>query len=666
MGENARDQSARGSVSLDDIADAADAAARDDEVALRALLQHGVPPDARCDFQMYLKHIFSDGQRTAATPLAKLPLLMIAIQSGATRTVALLLESRADPCVTLEGPTSWDGPRGTAESAFTSCFGFSRSTDTPIRLDAAHLIIEARVDPNKFGRSPEGCTELMIACEVGELAVARFLLDHKADVNLGKQNGSTPLFKAAQAGHLDVCRLLVHARANVDAPFVSGCTPLGAACGAGHEAIARLLLSVGAKRGVAAYDGLKPSDMAWINRHHGIVRLLAAPLFDAPQPLLLPGTRVTVRGLQAKPHLNGAFATILEFDRTSGRYATAFWHGGSVLGLKPVNLVPDENAASCANYAAGLPVTASSPVRPQEVWSLLNGKRASGAAAYLAEQWVCNLVRRRDFDLAYAFPTPPELQQLAGKTMPLLAFSAGLMTIKNPSGPADDASNLVAAPELVRALLESKASVDARTESGSTALHLACVNFCAAHYVRLLLEHDADVNATVEDGNRGTALMFLMQTSRFVTDEWRLECLDLLAGSQKLEIDRKDAAGYTPFVAAVEWGRSAEVLHALLAHGADVNAQTIHPGFTALAAASAGATVVDASIVKLLLEAKADATIQFTSPAFPHSTCKRTPRAWAAEQGRLGLGLGLGIRDSTNPNPNPNLCAACLTSWCAI
>ena len=130
--------------------------------------------------------------------------------------------------------------------------------------------------------------------------------------------------------------------------------------------------------------------------------------------------------------------------------------------------------------------------------------------------------------------------------------------------------------------------------------------------------------------------MFLMQTSRFVTDEWRLECLDLLAGSQKLEIDRKDAAGYTPFVAAVEWGRSAEVLHALLAHGADVNAQTIHPGFTALAAASAGPTVVDASIVKLLLEAKADATIQFTllHSTLLHSTSKRTPRAWAAEQGR--------------------------------
>ena len=170
--------------------------------------------------------------------------------------------------------------------------------------------------------------------------------------------------------------------------------------------------------------------------------------------------------------------------------------------------------------------------------------------------------------------------------MPLLAFSAGLMTKQNPAGSVDDASNLVGTPELVRALLESKASVDARTESGSTALHLACASGLAEH-VRVLLEHDTDVNASTDDHNRPTALMLLMQTSPVVTDEWRLECLDLLAGSKKLEIDRKDDAGYTPFVAAVEWGRSAEVLHALLAHGADVNAQTVHPGFTALAAASA-------------------------------------------------------------------------------
>lgn len=630
MGKHSRGQSTRGSVSDTDTADAARAAANDDEVALRALLQR-VSPDARWDFQVRLQ---IDGQH-AATPLAKLPLLLIAIQSGATDCVALLLESRADPSVKVENP-------GMSTTAFDSCFAFPRATRRPWNLDAAHLIIEARVDPNKFGRAPDGCTELMMACQEGEYANARFLLDHKADANLGKTNGSTALFKAAQNGHLEICRLLVHARANVDAPFCSGCTPLGAACVAGHEAIARLLLSVGANARVVASDGLTPSDMARTNGHRGVVSLLAAPLIDTPQgqPLLLPGTRVTVCGLQAKPELNGASATILEFDRTSGRYATAFRDSGNMLGLKPVNVVPNE-----ANTTTNSAITASSPVRPQEVWSLLTavwsrmiagstppareGNAQDGHAAHNAVQWVCNLVRRGDFDLAHAFPTPLNQQKGAGMTMPLLAFSAAMMRKRNPSGP-EAAANLVAQPGLVRALLESKANVNARTESGATALHVACSSGLAEH-IRVLLEHGADVNAT--DGHGAPGLMLLMQSSRIVTDEWRLECLGLLAGSKQLEIDQKDDADYTSFLAAVEWGRGAEVLHALLAHGADVNAQTAHPGFTALAAASAGNTVVAPSIVKLLLDAKADATTPFTLPTMPHAP-KQTPREWAAEQRR--------------------------------
>ena len=611
--------STRGSVSGKDTAAAAGAAATNDAVALRALLQR-VSPDARYDFQMQLQ---IDGQQ-AATPMAKLPLLLIAIQSGATDCVALLLESRADPGVRVEHT----GSHAFTTTAFDSCFSFSRTTRRPFNLDAAHLIIEARVDPNKYGRTPDGCTELMVACQDGQYANARFLLDHNADANLGKQNGSTPLFKAAQEGHLDICRLLVHARANVDAPFCSGCTPLGSACVGGHEAVARLLLSVGADARVVASDGLTPSDMARSNGHGAVVRLLAAPLFDAPQPLLLPGTRVTVRGLQSKPQLNGASATILEFDRTSGRYATALWDSGSMLGLKPANV--EAAGARGGDDAAGSPVTASSPVRPQEVWGLLNNKNGGGHNTHNAVQWVCALVRRRDFDLAHAFPTPLNQQKGAGKTMPLLAFSAAMMCKNNPSGPVS-AANLVAQPELVRALLESKADANARTESGSTALHVACSSGLAEH-VRVLLEHDADVNATTND-NGANALMLLMQTSRIMTDEWRLECLDLLAGSNKLEIDRKDDAGYTSFLAAVEWGRSAEVLHALLANGANVNAQTTHPGFTALAAASAGDTMIAPSIVKLLLDAKADTTTPFALPVLPHAT-KQTPREWAAEQGR--------------------------------
>ena len=64
-----------------------------------------------------------------------------------------------------------------------------------------------------------------------------------------------------------------------------------------------------------------------------------------------------------------------------------------------------------------------------------------------------------------------------------------------------------------------------------------------------------------------------------------------------------------------------------------MNAETRHPGFTALAAASAGTTMVKPLVVKLLLEAKADTSIAFTLPHMPNSP-KQTARTWAAAQRR--------------------------------
>ena len=46
--------------------------------------------------------------------------------------------------------------------------------------------------PSIFGR----CTMLMLACDRPDSALTRFLLDHGADPNRAKTNGSTALYKA--------------------------------------------------------------------------------------------------------------------------------------------------------------------------------------------------------------------------------------------------------------------------------------------------------------------------------------------------------------------------------------------------------------------------------------------------------------------------------------
>ena len=525
---------------------AALAAANDDDSTLRTLLQGGMSANASALFQMR----FQIHGRPAASPEARLPLLLIAAQSGAPESVKVLLESRADPAVRVDN--RYDG-MGTALDA---AFAFHRQLGRPFDLDCARLIIEAKVNPNEYGRTPDGCTELMIACQDGDVATARFLLDHFADPNLGKNNGSTALYKAAQGGHTEACRMLLHARAHIDARFSSGATALGAAACGGHESTIRLLLSLHADATVVASDGLTPSGMARANGHHAAAALVERPLVEPPPRLLAAGTRVTIQGLQSKPELNGQAAAVLEFDRTNGRYSTRLGSGLS-LSLKPANVVAldlsaeghaerhpstpidavdlavdlSDGAAAPARPAA---VTASTPVLPTEVWQLLtSGGNSVG--------WASSLVRRRDFDLAHAFPAPAN-QSSVGKTTHLLALAAGLMRKKNARGPLD-ATNLVGQPALIKALLESGADANALTEAGATALHIACASSIEAH-VALLLAHGADVNAVA---NGTTPLMELMgQANQASTDERRLACLKLLAVGGQLQVRTPQRAPTRP------------------------------------------------------------------------------------------------------------------------
>ena len=69
----------------------------------------------------------------------------------------------------------------------------------PQENDCASLLIAARADIDQDLRQPDGCTQLMIYCESGEVMNARWALEHGASPNAAKRNGSTPLFKEEEA-----------------------------------------------------------------------------------------------------------------------------------------------------------------------------------------------------------------------------------------------------------------------------------------------------------------------------------------------------------------------------------------------------------------------------------------------------------------------------------
>ena len=77
-------------------------------------------------------------------------------------------------------------------------------------------LIEAGADPNE--RQPNGETPLMMAARNGNLAALKFLLDHRANVNLKEDlRGTTALMWAAEQMHADAVKLLVERGAEVAA-----------------------------------------------------------------------------------------------------------------------------------------------------------------------------------------------------------------------------------------------------------------------------------------------------------------------------------------------------------------------------------------------------------------------------------------------------------------
>ncbi len=90
-----------------------------------------------------------------------------------------------------------------------------------------------------------GCTALIVACEVGHIDVVRMLLKNGARVNQAQNNHRTALMQASQNGHIEMVQMLLESGAMVNAVDDVGMTSLHMACQYGHNEIARLLLCSG-------------------------------------------------------------------------------------------------------------------------------------------------------------------------------------------------------------------------------------------------------------------------------------------------------------------------------------------------------------------------------------------------------------------------------------
>jgi hypothetical protein len=87
----------------------------------------------------------------------------------------------------------------------------------------------------------EGWQPLAYAAFNGHLEVAKFLLEHEADVDALSDNGTSALMVAARNGHLEVVKLLLKYEADPDIENDAGGTALSWAEAAGNSEIAKLV-----------------------------------------------------------------------------------------------------------------------------------------------------------------------------------------------------------------------------------------------------------------------------------------------------------------------------------------------------------------------------------------------------------------------------------------
>ncbi|XP_061169144.1 ankyrin-1-like [Saccostrea echinata] len=125
-------------------------------------------------------------------------------------------------------------------------------------LDVVNILLskDAEVNPEYDGR-PLSSDPLSITAEIGELEIAKTLIQHNAIVNARNFDGETPLFHATKEGHCDIMKLLIDNKAKINIQNKYGNTCLHVSVHSrSSDDLMLLLLEKGADVNVCNKDGI--------------------------------------------------------------------------------------------------------------------------------------------------------------------------------------------------------------------------------------------------------------------------------------------------------------------------------------------------------------------------------------------------------------------------
>ena len=130
-----------------------------------------------------------------------------------------------------------------------------------------------KFDLNKI-KDSEGKTPLSNACYNDNIEVAKFLIEHGADVNSKDRDWYTPLYWACYKENIELVKLLLEQGADVDSKNKKGETPLYWACKKGNTEIVKLLLEHGADVNIKDKYVDTPLYWACVKNHTEVAKVL--------------------------------------------------------------------------------------------------------------------------------------------------------------------------------------------------------------------------------------------------------------------------------------------------------------------------------------------------------------------------------------------------------
>jgi ankyrin repeat protein len=443
-------------------------------------------------------------------------------------------------------------------------------------------------------------TPLMLAAEKGQLIVAKYLLDHGADVNAGSRIG-TPLYLAAQNGHKAMVELLLARGADVS----HGSSPLYEAVRKGFTGVVDVLLAH--KADVNAQNPQFGMRVLHVAVSGGQTNLI--------QSLIDHGADVNATDMNGKTPLHIAanenkldaarilIASKADVNASDKEGNTPLHVAAGVGSAKIVSLLLDSGAnVDATNQMNVTPLSFAVALgRVDAARALLEHKADPNHSSFTPSgSWPIH---------SYSSPSQPLVYTASGggrnEILKLLLDAGANPEADTPAGysPLDAAigyNNV----EAVQLLLDHGANPNGAVQATESPLNEVFTLGKDTHIVRLLLDKAADPNARSRDG-----LVPLMRTSDPEVARWLIE--------HKADVNARIAGGATPLMHAGH--APEEFLKVLLANGAQPDLQDTN-GNTALHYAAYDSQT---NSVAVLLENRANPNIQNNAGFTPLDLAKK-------------------------------------------